>query len=276
VPPTDPTAVHEQQSREARAQAAIHLQKASEELEERPNDPDRQLAFKSAAVAATKGDAMSVLSSFRFRKHPKLQGQVFSRISIDGALVTGNAAIAVASPAEATAAIRALSGADAPSVGRFRRATFQYILEILRSSTDPRAQEHLASLSALAVQVPETYGVNIYEMERADIFKVAHSENDAVAGAGADRVGSYMSALGESQLILDRLTTALADGKPATTIKEPGQSVTLASDQSTERAQWRARTAAERQRTSELLEKFEQRIMASSAYRDAARFALGI
>jgi hypothetical protein len=139
VPSTEkpaPRSISEQEA-QAKAQAAEpHVVEATKQIEIAKTQPAAApKAFELAAEELAKawevipsGDALSVISAMNFHLHPKQQGHVFGRIKVDGALITGRAAVAVANAHMADEAIGILSGQPASGVSADDRAVVCNIL----------------------------------------------------------------------------------------------------------------------------------------------------
>lgn len=155
------------------------------------------------------GDALSVINSFRFQIHAKEQGQWFPRMTIDGALITGQPAREL-SPGETSSAIGALSGVDvAPIVGHqigVHRLMFDAV-KTAQSKASPgtpdrqKLDDLMSRLNALEAIVPDKYNVLIFSGTiTSGAFDPipAFTPGQPVLGTGFDRVLNYLAALNDS------------------------------------------------------------------------------
>jgi len=120
------------------------------------------------------GDALSVLSSFRFRLHPREQGQLFSRMTIDGALITGQPAKDL-SPAQARQAVGALTGVASTGSTSTLLAIYALNLNRLQDLADAGAPGTKAILDQWAVAarlIPAVYPIRMYSIGNESPFEL--------------------------------------------------------------------------------------------------------
>ena len=185
---------------------------APENGSEPKTDAEKAASLKALAEKAglfgkgSGGDALSVINSFRFQIHAKEPGQVFPRMTIDGALITGEPASSLGQAAT-TRAIGALSGVDVSPVVSNDIAVLRLMfsgLKTLQSQASPGSaqrsnmDELMSSLNRLDDLAPATYTVLMFDSIENGQFKARPGKalNDPVRGEkGFDRVLTYWADL---------------------------------------------------------------------------------
>jgi len=169
------------------------------------------------------GDALSVLSSFRFQIHAKEPRQPFSRMTIDSALITGRPAQSLL-PKETANAISALTGGEVQPIISYDisvlRMMFQGVKQLQATlPADSDYQDQIkaltGNLNALDGLAPQKYDALIFcTIENGNFIARSNRDvSDTIPGEpGFDRVLTYWHDL-------DMSVKALADvrdGDPAT------------------------------------------------------------
>lgn len=278
VPPTEKAAAVEPGTvdREGVSEQAEKVRELAADPKTESSDVVNAVQGLEAKIA--QGDAMSVLSSFRFRKFPKAPGDNsvrFGRIRIDGALITGGAAVDVAAAGKVQEAIEALSGvrrqAAASAAGH---AAFAHVRRTLQEvqDRDPAAAAILRRLDQLGKEVPDVS--NLVIAKWSESIKQLQLAPIKIAARGPERADDYGTALDTS---VEQLTEALAamDAGTAITLdfKEtatlPG--VQAGADQETIRSALIRLLKETQARQAD----WNARVARSGAYRDAARYVFG-
>lgn len=166
------------------------------------------------------GNAMSVLSSFRFHKHPPPRGSIISQVTIDATLITGNAARQLNS-AQIDETVRALNGVQPAALGNVL-ASLVHLREALvkhsQNAPNSDAASRVTNLDAAAALLPPTYPIDVYELGGASgPLNRLHKHGDTVARAGFTDVTSYLGELSASGAALLK----------AAEISESGNAITI-------------------------------------------------
>ncbi|MDB5292746.1 MAG: FAD-dependent dehydrogenase [Phycisphaerales bacterium] len=155
--------------------ASAKLTKAQDELRK------ATLAFEQSHDAA--GDALSVASAFRFKKYRIQSPDIWPRVTIDSALITGEPARIAAGNQTITKAIGALSGSalSKPSTHRLSilALTFDKLVE-LSAGGDTRARAMVDRLDGAARNLPANYPATFY-------FKIAEDAKKVTLNVMADK-----------------------------------------------------------------------------------------
>lgn len=125
----------------------------------------RERALAAVANAHATGEALSIMSLFRFHKYPVSTGSVVPRVTIDAALVTGNAARQAIGDDNVNTVMLSLSADGAGSAEMTSAAIAQVydgLKEIASQHPQSAAAQRVAALDALAQDLPATYPVDIY------------------------------------------------------------------------------------------------------------------
>jgi hypothetical protein len=168
---------------------------------------EAQSSLKKAKGAA-RSDAMSVLSSLRFHKLPKADGAPFwkiSHITIDAALITGEAAKVVAHPGDA---IGALSGQTINSGRLIGLSALERIYGTLQEARqDAQSAAIVAQLDALAQSLPARYPFDVYKWENETKTNVKRfkKRGDEVPRQNFQDVISYWGQLEQTFTLLTEL-----------------------------------------------------------------------
>ncbi len=186
---------------------------ASTPQDERGDGNDDPLAMRSRDA---QGDALSVLNSFRLRLHPREQGRMFSRMTIDGALITGRPARQL-SAEQSARAIAVLTGGETAPVISHDIAILRMMLDGVKTleATLPddspfrlRIESLFARLRLLDDLAPPRYDTLIFDRVENHTFiaRPLRGEGDPIAGeAGLDRVLTYWADLDDSVTRLAKL-----------------------------------------------------------------------
>ena len=169
------------------------------------------------------GDALSVLSSFRFQIHAKEPRQPFSRMTIDSALITGRPAQSLL-PKETANAISALTGGEVQPIISYDisvlRMMFQGVKQLQATlPADSDYQDQIkaltGNLNALDGLAPQKYDALIFcTIENGNFIARSNRDvSDTIPGEpGFDRVLTYWHDLDMSVKALAKVR----DGDPAT------------------------------------------------------------
>jgi len=169
------------------------------------------------------GDALSVLSSFRFQIHAKEPRQPFSRMTIDSALITGRPAQSLL-PKETANAMSALTGGEVQPIISYDisvlRMMFQGVKQLQATlPADSDYQDQIkaltGNLNALDGLAPQKYDALIFcTIENGNFIARSNRDvSDTIPGEpGFDRVLTYWHDLDMSVKALAKVR----DGDPAT------------------------------------------------------------
>lgn len=185
---------------------------------------------KAAETLDAKGNALSVLSSFRFHLYPVEKGRVVPRVTLDAALITGHAAQSV-SRGRLAQTVGALSGVESDEAVQLQFAAFSQLYEALRqqAEADPKsaAAKSKAELDAIALALPSTYPVDVYAQSTPPNLQVRQRKGAPVQRKTFDDVAKYAGLLADSKEALDRTIPRITPDAPITigdkTVGGPGR-----------------------------------------------------
>jgi hypothetical protein len=181
----------------------------------------KYVAYVAMQNELTNSDAMSVLSSLRFHKYPKPDGSSFfefGRVTIDAALITGNAARVVSNP---SAAIQNLSGTTLKVGTSLQQlSVLETIYSAIKGGTDQSAKTIKADLDATTSNLPDAYPAAIYgtDATKATDIQTIHKAGDSVMKRDFRDVITYLRELQNTSAVVPVLNkpTFTVDGSAPT------------------------------------------------------------